>query len=179
MGNPNEIKKAIEQRLAERMEEIDGPELEDIGDAEPESWDFTSIISEGTVPPSDEDWPEEEFELGTAIDEGAVAMAAESGYAAFLDDVPYDSNPFTTDPDILESLDEDDQAILADTWNEGWAQANHDSWMAEVILTARQLVESTSQKDAEWAMLSLQAAVEALGQTIDYDEYSAFWGFEQ
>lgn len=179
MGDPNEIKRAIEQRLAERVEEIDGPELEDIGDAEPESWDFTSIISEGTVPPSEDDWPEEEFVVAAEIDEGAVAMAAESGYAAFLDDVPFDSNPFITDAEILEALDEDDQAILADTWNEGWAQANHDSWMAEVILTAKQLVESTSQKDAERAMLGLQDAVEALGQTIDYDEYSAFWGFEQ
>jgi hypothetical protein len=168
-----ELKAALVRRVEARTEEIPDPEyldqeevdyVEEDDFPELEPVDYSSIDED----PSDSEITEELYAAQSEV-------AEEAGFNAFLEGVEYEENPFITDPELTEGLDEQDVVILAEGWGVGWNEACKEAWTARVLLGAKDLVESTDPEAAEDALNDLMVAVEALGQMINYDAYSAFW----
>lgn len=177
MGRAEDMKKAIEEKLTARDAEGEMPETG-------RDWTFDEIIKD--VEADDIEIPEDEsvtdffpYEEEGVIDvtaiEDAIRLAGESGYEAFRNGVADGENPFETDEDITEALEEEEVMVLAEAWTSGWVQANHDFWMSQVVLTGKELVECATAEDAQDALQRLEYATGMLGQTLDYDDYRAFW----
>lgn len=159
MGKAEDLKAAIVQKLVDRN--LDS--LDEIADEAEE------ILGDETT------WVE-----GEAVDEddfeAQISLAHEAGYDAFLQGL--DENPFLLNEDIIESLDEDEAAILADAWDFGWGAANRELWTAQVILCSKELTECKSPEAASALLERLDRAVQELGNILDYDDYAAFWMYE-
>lgn len=180
----DELKDAIARRAMERTaspEEVAPEEIDEVVNFEeilapvepvvedPEYLDEYDIDEEGL------DGELEDLSLF----EAQIALAQESGFEAYLQGYTMENNPFVGEMEEDSLIEAEELGLLAEGWESGWFDAHREAWTAEVILSAKHLVECADGDEAAVLLGRLEQGVGILSDLMDMSSYEEFWGFDE
>lgn len=175
MDRRADYKQKLIKRLRGHQEEVEEPNFDptddltdiDLADEEQDAdWGFLEPLPEESEE-VDEVW----VEPVSIVTEESLATFYEEGYTAFINGVPRADNPIVE----LEEGDADEKEVLTTVWEDGWNTARKDQLMADVILAAREVVESEDDEVVEAMFSFLTERVKDLAEVIDLETYEEFW----
>ena len=120
------------------------------------------------------DYPEEEVEgLELETLQNVFQVVHGDAYSAYCEGVEFDDNPHAV-AGMVEHEDNPEFA-LSEAWADGWLSAHTDACMANLVLLARDIVESDDPEKVIEIFASLVEAVEVLGEVLDFDALAENW----
>jgi len=152
--NPEELKAMLAARLEQRKEaqaaEVEKDleielPMEDLEEFEEDGTDFVEML--------------ENAEMGEIL-----SLIEEAGFTGYVAGYEIDSNPHA-----------DNDVAMAEAWAEGWYSAHVQACVANIMLTAKALVEAADETSAGEALAALEEAVKIAEEAIDFNETQEFW----
>lgn len=120
------------------------------------------------------DYPEEEVEdLELESLQNVFQEVYSDAYTSYCVGVDFDDNPHAV-AGMVEHEDNPEFA-LSEAWADGWLSAHTDACMANLVLLARDMVESDDPEKVTEIFSSLVEAVEVLGEVLDFDTLAENW----
>ena len=112
----------------------------------------------------------DEEELGEMLeamqDQNALMVVEEEGFNGYVVGLEVEQNPYE---------EEADSEMLAEAWVDGWYSAHVQACVANILLSAKALVEAKDPEQAEQHLDNLTEAVQVAEEAIDFDETQDFW----
>jgi hypothetical protein len=123
------------------------------------------------------DYPEEEVEDLDNLDletlQNVFQGVYSEAYTSYCDGIDFDDNPHA----VVGMVEHEDnpEFALSEAWADGWLSAHTDACMANLVLLARDMVESDDPEKVTEIFGSLVEAVEVLGEVLDFDTFAENW----